>query len=137
MANFNVGYQAGNDSYANTMAAITRNQYQDYLLRFQPVEDQLIGLAKGNALYDAQIKRNSETASQNYQQAEQQAANASARYGLGDRRTEQQKTNLANTNKLSLASMNNESREAIGDLQRSLMTGGAASKQRINSLGGQ
>ncbi len=51
-------------------------------------------------------------------------------------RTQQTKTNLANESALSLASANNNSRQAIGDLQLSLMTGGSGVKQSINKIGG-
>jgi len=134
--NGHVSYQGGDKGYSDTMAALTRAQYDDYIQRFQPTEKNLVGLAMGNDLYNNQITRNTETAARNFRQADQQQANSSARFGLGDMRTEQTKTNLANENALSLASANNNSRQAIGDLQLSLMTGGTSAKQQINKLGG-
>ncbi|HGY9574911.1 TPA: hypothetical protein ACOJPC_003119 [Vibrio fluvialis] len=136
MENFYVNYAGGSDSYANTMAALTRAQYSDYVERFQPIENDLIGLATSDELYKKQIARNQENAALNYAQADAAQAAASSKYGLGDQRTEQQKTNLGLTRALGLSSMNNESRQAIGDLQRDIITGQASgSKQQINQLG--
>lgn len=121
--------------YSDTMAALTRNQYQDYLQRYKPVEDDLIRNATSNDLYDLQTSRNTEIAEANFNRANQQQAAAQEKYGLADRRTEQQKRNLDLTRGLSLASMNNESRQAIGDLQRNIMTGAAGgTRQRVNKL---
>lgn len=135
-SNGHVSYVGGDKGYSNTMAALTRAQYDDYVKRFQPMEKQLVGLAMGDELYNKQISRNETTAARNFRQADQQQASSSAKFGLGDMRTQQTKTNLANENALSLASANNNSRQAIGDLQLSLMTGGTNAKQQINKLGG-
>ena len=134
--NGHVTYQGGDKGYSDTMAALTRAQYDDYVNRFQPTEKDLVGLAMTDDLYKKQIARNESSAARNFNQADQQQANSSARYGLGDMRTQQSKTNLANENALSLASSNNNSRQAIGDLQLSLMTGGADAKQQIQKVGG-
>lgn len=137
MANYYVNYTGGSDSYNNTMAALTRAQYADYLERFQPIENDLIGLATSDELYEKQVERNQQNAALNFAQADAAQASSMEKYGLGDQRTEQQKKNLGLTRALGLASMNNESRAAIGDLQRSIVTGqAAASKQQINQMGG-
>ncbi|HDM8198743.1 TPA: hypothetical protein P0E36_004927 [Vibrio harveyi] len=131
-----VSVSGGDNAYSDTMAALTRAQYEDYKKRFQPIEKDLVGLAMSDKLYKKQIARNEANAAMNFRQADQRQASASEKYGLSDRRTDQQKTNLANANALSLASANNNSRQAIGDLQLSLMTGGSSAKQQINKLGG-
>ncbi|KFA99609.1 hypothetical protein HW45_02675 [Vibrio sp. ER1A] len=120
------------------MAALTKQQYSDWLNRFAPTEDRLMELATSNELFDAQKERNETNAALNLRQAETSAANSGAKYGLGDRRTDQQKNNLELTNALSLASMNNEGRQAIGDLQRQIISGASSgAKQKINEVGGR
>ncbi|KMV30338.1 hypothetical protein AB733_11680 [Photobacterium swingsii] len=120
------------------MAQLTRQQYADYLKRFQPTENSLIKNATTNDLYDLQVARNNEITSGNYNRTNQQQAAAQEKYGLTDRRTDQQKRNLDTTRGLALASMNNESRQAIGDLQRNIMTGAAGgTRQHINKLSEQ
>ncbi|HIF6165149.1 MULTISPECIES: hypothetical protein [Vibrio harveyi group] len=126
-----------NGKYDDTMAALSRQQWEDYINRFQPVEDKLIELATSNELIDNQIERNQEIAAKNLTQANQQASSSMAKFGLSDRRTAQQKSNLEMNNALSLASMNNNSREAVADLQRGIMTGAASgSKSMINQVRG-
>ncbi|MGO2317429.1 MAG: hypothetical protein ACTH6O_00490 [Vibrio toranzoniae] len=131
-----VAYQGGDKGYSNTMAAITRQQYNDWLTRFAPTEEKLIDLATSGELYAAQENRNQSLAQSNLSRAENQAASTGAKFGLGDLRTDQQKNNLKINNALSLASMNNEGRQALGDLQNSLISGVSNSKgQQINKLG--
>ncbi len=126
-----------NGKYDDTMAAISRQQWEDYIKRFQPVEDELIKLATSGELLDNQLERNENIAAKNLTQANQQAVAATAKYGLSDRRTSQQKNNLEMNNALSLASMNNNSREAVADLQRGIMTGAASgNKSMINQVRG-
>ncbi|MFV8383432.1 hypothetical protein ACNO5E_04920 [Vibrio parahaemolyticus] len=126
-----------NGKYDDTMAAITRQQWEDYITRFQPVEDELIELATSGELLDNQLERNENIAAKNLTQANQQAVAATAKYGLSDRRTSQQKNNLEMNNALSLASMNNNSREAVAELQRGIMTGASSgSKSMINQVRG-
>lgn len=133
-----VNYQAGDKGYSNTMAAITRQQYNDWLKRFAPTEEKLVKLATSGGLYDQQQSRNQTLANSNLARAENQASTTRAKYGLGDLRTDQQKTNLKINNGLSLASMNNEGRQAIGDLQNRIISGVSNSKgQKINKLGEQ
>ncbi|MCE7567528.1 hypothetical protein LZS85_15500 [Aliivibrio fischeri] len=129
-------YVNPNGNYADTMAELTRSQHADYKNRFRPIEDRLIGLATGNELYDRQLARNTLNSNLNYNQANAQAEQASSMYGLGDLRSAQQKNNLALTNALGLASMNNESRSAIGDLQRDIITGqSSGARQAVNKVG--
>lgn len=135
-ADNHVTYQGGDKGYSNTMAAITRQQYNDWLTRFAPTEEKLIDLATSGELYAAQENRNQSLAQSNLNRAENQAASTGAKFGLGDLRTDQQKNNLKLNNALSLASMNNEGRQALGDLQNSLISGVSNSKgQQINKLG--
>lgn len=135
-ADNHVTYQGGDKGYSNTMAAITRQQYNDWLTRFAPTEEKLIDLATSGELYAAQENRNQSLAQSNLSRAENQAASTGAKFGLGDLRTDQQKNNLKINNALSLASMNNEGRQALGDLQNSLISGVSNSKgQQINKLG--
>lgn len=131
-----VQYSGGDKGYSNTMASITRQQYNDWLKRFAPTEEKLIQLATSGELYDAQQERNENAAESNLTRAENQAANTGAKYGLSDRRTDQQKNNLEINNALSLASMNNEGRQAIGDLQNGIVSGVSNSQgQKMNKLG--
>ncbi len=128
-------YVDPSQGYSNTMAAITRQQYQDYLDRYADTEKKLVGMAMGDQLYDKQLARNQSIADSNFTRADDAAANSQSKYGLGDRRTDQQKRNLDLKRGLSLASMNNESREAIGDLRRDIMTGTSSrSRQNVNNL---
>ncbi|CAI2302047.1 hypothetical protein ACEV8G_13680 [Vibrio parahaemolyticus] len=132
----NMTVSAGGDPeyiYAN----LTRKQYEDYLNRFQNYENQLIDFAMSDKLLNNQLERNAENATKNLEQANINAANATKKYGLGDLRTNQQKRNLEMNNALALASTNNNTRQAIGDLQVGLMTGvSSGSKNLINSVGG-
>jgi len=135
---YRVTYSGGDNAYSNTMAAITRQQYNDWLKRFAPTEEKLIELATSGELYEQQQKRNEDMAASNLARAQNQAASTGARYGLADRRTNQQKNNLEINNALSLASMNNEGRQALGDLTNSIISGVSGSTgQKMNKLGEQ
>ena len=135
--NNHVQFSGGKNSYSDTMASITRAQYQDWLDRFAPTEEKLIELATGDQLYTELENRNQETATGNLQRAQSQAATSLEKYGLGDKRTDAQKNNLELTNALSLASMNNEGRQAVGNLQRKIIAGTSSNAtQSINNLGG-
>ncbi|AYO17104.1 hypothetical protein D0812_22200 [Vibrio owensii] len=132
-----VQWSGGDNSYSDTMGSITRAQYQDWLERFAPTEEKLIELATGDQLYTELENRNQETAEGNLQRAQSQAASSLEKYGLSDSRTDSQKNNLELTNALSLASMNNEGRQAVGNLQRNIIAGTSSSAtQSINDLGG-
>ncbi|CAI2292019.1 hypothetical protein BS055_RS14850 [Vibrio parahaemolyticus] len=126
---------SGNPEYI--YANLTRKQYEDYLKRFQQYENQLIDLAMTDKLLNKQLDRNNANATKNLEQANINAANATRKYGLGDLRTDQQKRNLEMNNALALASTNNNTRQAINDLQVGLMTGvSSGSRNLINSVGG-
>ncbi|WP_274882448.1 hypothetical protein [Vibrio harveyi] len=128
-----ITYSGGKNSYSDTMAAITRAEYEDFLKRFAPTEEKLIDLATSGELYKLQQSRNEDLASSNLERAQADAANSGAKYGLGDRRSDSQKNNLELTNALSLASMNNEGRQALGSLQRNLIAGASTSASQAKN----
>ncbi|HDM8192342.1 TPA: hypothetical protein P0E30_003775 [Vibrio harveyi] len=126
-----------NSSYQSIMEQLTRQQYEDYLNRFQGTEDRLVDLSMSDELLNNQLERNQGIAEKNLNQAEQSAANAQAKFGLSDRRTMQQKRNLKMNNALSLATANNDTRSAVKDLQLGLMSGASNGRRdSINKIGG-
>ncbi len=126
-----------NASYQSVLEQLTRQQYDDYIARFQGNEDRIVDLAMGDELVNKQLDRNQGIADKNLKQADQAAIDAQAKFGLSDRRTVQQKRNLEMNNALSLASMNNNTRSAVKDLQIGLMTGASQGrKEGINKIGG-
>ena len=124
-------------SYDDIMAEITRQQYDDYIDRFLPIENQLIDLATSDELLNDQLARNVETVDQQYAMSSKGNEMQSGRMGLDNTKTAQQGTNTGLSKSLSLASAQNESRSAIDDLQKSIITGvgGSAAESTKNQQG--
>ncbi|AGG58101.1 hypothetical protein VPAG_00065 [Vibrio phage douglas 12A4] len=124
-------------SYDDIMAEITRQQYDDYINRFLPVENQLIDLATSDELLNDQLERNIETVDQQYATAGKSGEMQAGRMGLDNSKTQQQTTNTGLSKSLSLASAQNETRAGIDALQKSIITGvgGAAAESTKNQQG--
>lgn len=129
--------QASSQSYDDTMATITRQQYDDYLKRFWPHEQRLLDLASSDELLTNQLGRNVENVGQAFKTAEQTEAMKGQRFGLADTTTQQQKTGTGLEQALTLASAQNETRQAVGDIKRGIITGSVTNpKKELADIGG-
>lgn len=129
--------QASSQSYDDTMAMITRQQYDDYLKRFWPHEQRLLDLASSDELLTNQLGRNVENVGQAFKTAEQTEEMRGQRFGLADTTTQQQKTNTGLDQALTLASAQNETRQAVGDIKRGIITGSVTNpKKELADIGG-
>lgn len=128
--------QASTQSYDDTMAMITRQQYDDYMKRFWPSEQRLLDLATSDELLTNQLGRNVENVNRAFQTAEQTEAMKGQRFGLADTTTQQQQTNTGLDKALTLASAQNETRQAVGDIQRGIITGAVSNpRKELSDIG--
>lgn len=124
-------------SYDQTMSEITRQQYDDYQRRFLPYEQRLLSLASSDELLQNQLGRNVETVGQAFRTAEQSEAMQNQRFGLSDSSTGQQKRNTGLEQALTLASAQNETRQAVGDIKSGILTGAITNpKKALEDIGG-
>lgn len=122
--------------YDDTMAKITRQQYEDYQSRFLPSEQRLLSLASSDELLNNQLQRNVENVDQSFESAQQAEAMRGSRYGLSDKTTGQQTTNTGLDKALATASVQNETRQAVGDIKNNIITGSASDpKQQLSKIG--
>lgn len=130
--------QKASGSYDDIMSQITRQQYEDYQKRFQPYEQRLLDLASSDELLTTQLGRNVESVGQAFKTAEQTEAMQNQRFGLADRSTAQQKANTGLEQALTLASTQNETRQAVGDIKQGILTGAVTNpKKALEDIGGK
>lgn len=129
--------QKSSRSYDETMSEITRQQYEDYQKRFLPYEQRLLDLASSDELLTNQLGRNVESVGQAFDTAAQTESMKNQRFGLGDTSTAQQKANTGLEKALTLASVQNETRQAVGDIKQGILTGAVTNpKKALEDIGG-
>ena len=124
-------------SYKDTMAELTRSQWNDFKNRYLPVQKELFGLATNDKLLTEQLDRNKVNIDNSFASAEQSESMRLGRYGLA---AEDSKQNSNNTNllkSLTTASVNNETRGAVDDLQNKIITGQGGAPKTLADIGGK
>ena len=124
-------------SYQDTMAELTRSQWNDFKNRYLPVQKELFSLATNDKLLTEQLDRNKVNIDNSFASAEQNESMRLGRYGLA---AEDSKQNSNNTNllkSLTTASVNNETRGAVDDLQNKIITGQGGAPKTLADIGGK
>lgn len=123
------------DSYQDALADLTRQQFEDYKTRFLPVQEELFDLATSNQLLDEQMARNKTNIDNSFAQSEVSESQRLGRYGLSADNSKQSKANTGLLKSLTTASVNNETRESVDDLQNSILTGQGGAPDSLADIG--
>jgi hypothetical protein len=116
------------DTYAQDMRAfLAREEYNDYLTRFAPVENELIDSVMGTEMLDQRLSAisvNSDTARKT---AENNMRMVSQRYGVTQSGTQQRQNNMAMDRTQAIAEANgmNQTRTHIFDRNMNALAGGS------------
>jgi hypothetical protein len=132
---YGAGSGGGTASYQGTMANLTREQWNDFKNRYLPVQDELLSLATNDNLLNEQLTRNKQNLNNSFDLAETNENRRLGRYGLTADNTKQDKNNNNLLKSLTLASVNNETRSAVDDLQNKIITGQGGAPQSLADIG--
>ena len=124
-------------SYADVQADLTREQWERYKTTFLPEQEKLINLSNSSTLLNEQLGRNTENINQSFDQSQTNESMRMSRYGLSSKNSAQNTTNNNLLKNLTSASVNNETRQAIGELQDKIITGQGTSVQSLANIGAQ
>lgn len=131
------GRGTGGDHYAaDTYSDLVREQYNDWLARYFPREEQTMDLVTNNQLMNAQLARTDSTATQSLRAAQIGQNNLMARYGTARPQNPQDNTQGLRM-ALAVAGAKNGVREAEQTRQLNILTGGAAPVRQQLNIGGQ
>ena len=136
-SSLDVSSGVGSTNYQDTMAELTRSQWNDFKNRYLPVQKELFSLATNDKLLTEQLDRNKVNIDNSFASAEQNESMRLGRYGLA---AEDSKQNSNNTNllkSLTTASVNNETRGAVDDLQNKIITGQGGAPKTLADIGGK
>ncbi len=125
------------DKYQNALADLTRQQFEDYKTRFLPVQEELFGLATSDKLLNEQMARNETNINTSFNQSKVAESQRLGRYGLMPDETKQSSANTGLLKSLTTASVNNETRESVDDLQNSILTGQGGAPKSLADIGGK
>lgn len=123
------------DSYQDALADITRQQFEDYKNRFLPVQEQLFDLATNDTLLNEQMERNGKSIDRSFNQSKQSEAMTLGRYGLTPDNSKQDGNNSSLLKGLTTASVNNETRSSVDDLQNKILTGQGGAPKGLADIG--
>ena len=122
-------------SYSDNMADITRQQWEDYKERFLPVQRDLLSLATSDQLLNEQLDRNQTNLARSFNSSEKDEQIRMNRYGLSPDNSKQDSNNNQLLKNLTLASVNNETRQAVDDLQNKIITGQGGAPKTLADIG--
>ena len=125
------------DKYQNALADLTRQQFEDYKNRFLPVQEELFGLATSDKLLNEQLARNETNINTSFNQSKIAEDQRMGRYGLSADNSKQSNANTGLLKSLTTASVNNETRESVDDLQNSILTGHGGAPKTLADIGGK
>jgi len=125
------------DKYQNALADLTRQQFEDYKNRFLPVQEELFGLATSDKLLNEQMARNEKNINTSFNQSKVAESQRLGRYGLAPDETKQSSANTGLLKSLTTASINNETRESVDDLQNQILTGQGGAPKSLADIGGK
>lgn len=131
------GTQSSNISYKNAMADLTRDQWNDFKNRFLPVQKELFSLATSDQLLTEQLGRNAVNVDRSFASAEQNESMRLGRYGLSAENSQQNGNNTNLLKSLTTASVNNETRGAVDELQNKIITGQGGAPKSLADIGGK
>lgn len=129
--------QIRTESYQDTMADLTRAQWEDFQTRYLPVQNDLLSLANNDQLITEQLDRNKINVEKSFSLADQGEAIRMGRYGLTPENSQQSKNNSNLLKSLTTASVNNETRSSVDDLQNKIITGQGGAPKTLADIGGQ
>lgn len=124
------------NSYQNATADLTRAQWEDFQTRFLPVQNDLLALADNNQLLTEQLDRNQNNINSSFASSKQGESIRMGRYGLTPENSIQNKNNTNLLKNLTTASVNNETRSAVDDLQNKIITGQGGAPSTLADIGG-
>lgn len=127
----------GSQSYQDTMASLTREQWSDFKTRFLPVQQDLFSLATSDKLLTEQLDRNKVNIDNSFANSEQNESMRLGRYGLDAENSQQNGNNTNLLKSLTTASVNNETRGAVDDLQNKIITGQSGAPKTLADIGGK
>jgi hypothetical protein len=122
--------------YQDTMADLTRDQWNDFKTRYLPVQKDLFNLATSDQLLTEQLGRNKENIESSFANSEQNESMRLGRYGLDAEKSQQNGNNTNLLKSLTTASVNNETRGAVDDLQNKIITGQGGAPKSLADIGG-
>ena len=136
--NMYVDYNKLQNDPANVVGALTRAQWEDYQLRFQPKEDQLMNMTsyKNPAVVGIEVDNAIQGAQRASEVSQGVASRNFARYGLTMDAARQTATNRANALAASTASVDaaNRARFGIMDRDRAIAVGASPNAGRSYGL---
>lgn len=125
------------DGYQAALADITREQWADFKGRYLPVQRELFALANNDQLLNEQMGRNQHNIAQSFQTAKANESRRMGRYGLSAMDSQQDGNNHQLLKSLTTASVNNETRAAVDDLQTKIRTGQGGAPKTLADIGGK
>lgn len=125
------------NSYEDTLADLTRDQWADFQTRYLPVQDDLLALSSNDTLLNEQLARNETNVNNSFALAEQGENIRMGRMGLAAQDSEQSKTNTGLLKNLTTASVNNSSRSSAEELQTQIITGQSGTPSSLADIGDQ
>lgn len=123
------------DSYSNTMADLTREQWSDFQTRYLPLQNDLLALADNDQLLTEQLERNQHNVDNSFSLAEQGESMRLGRYGLSPDNSKQNDNNTGLLKNLTMASVNNETRSSVDDIQNKITTGQGGAPKTLADIG--
>jgi basic membrane lipoprotein Med (substrate-binding protein (PBP1-ABC) superfamily) len=126
-----------NDSYQNAMADLTREQWSNFQTRYLPTQNTLLSLANSDQLLTEQLDRNKVNIESSFETAKQGESIRMGRFGLTPEDSTQGSNNKNLLKNLTKASVNNETRSAVDDLQNKIITGQGGAPKSLADIGGQ
>ena len=129
--------QIRTESYQDTMADLTRAQWEDFKTRYLPAQNDLLALANNDQLLTEQLDRNKVNVEKSFSLADQGESMRMGRFGLTPEDSTQSKNNKGLLKSLTTASVNNETRTAVDDLQNKIITGQGGAPQTLADIGGK
>lgn len=110
---------------SKVMAGLIRSEYSDYLGRFKPYDEQLVGLIDNPEMLNKQLSRISANANSAQKSRMQSEAVRNSRFGIAPSALQQASQNRQSqlSAGLGIAQAKNNMRVATSDLQDSILTG--------------
>jgi hypothetical protein len=125
------------DSYSNAMSDLTRAQWDDFKTRYLPVQNDLLALASNDTLLNEQLARNEVNVNNSFDTSKKNESMRLGRYGLTADNTTQDNNNTNLLKNLTSASVNNETRSSVDELQNKIITGQGGTPQTLADIGAQ
>ncbi|MEC4724252.1 hypothetical protein HWQ46_01655 [Shewanella sp. D64] len=122
-------------NYQNTLADLTRQQWSDYSTRYLPMQNSLLAMASNDTLLTEQLDRNKTNLDNSFSLAKQNESMRLGRYGLDADNSTQSETNNSLLKGLTMASINNETRSAVDELQQKIVTGQGGAPKSLADIG--